>query len=318
MKDTEYTYAVAYIKTLENKMLTHNEIENLLSADDTHSALKILRDRGYGNSNSKSIDEMLRSELEKVWTEAKNICPEAAPLDILLYKNDFHNLKTILKSIITATDYENLLLKPCITDPTIIARSIQNASFDDLDEFIRESARNAYRLITETNDGQLAEVYLDREYLISMRNRAYSEKNDFLIGWVDLNITIANMKTAARAAGKSRDFINNALIETQNSQRLCEAALTGKQAVADAISASGFPQAAELLSESFSVFEKWCDNEKLRYLQSAKLKSFGFEPILAFLIGKEYELQTVRIILGAKQNNIPVKIVRERLRDLYV
>ena len=316
MKDTEYTYAVAYIKTLENKMLTQNEIEGLLLSENLQTAIKILKDKGYGNPESTSSDEMLKAELEKAWTEAKNVCPEGAPLDILLYKNDFHNLKTILKALISGVDYESLLLQPCLVSPSDIVQAIQNVSFDDLAEFIREPARNAYKLITETNDGQLTEIYLDKEYLIAMRD--HTQKNEFLIGWVDLNISIANMKTVVRAVGKSKDFISNALIETENSQRLCEASLTGKQAVIDAISASGYPQAAEQLSDSFSAFEKWCDNKKTEYIKRAKLKSFGFEPILAFLIGKEYELQTVRIILGGKQNNIPVEIVRERLRDLYV
>ena len=56
----------------------------------------------------------------------------------------------------------------------------------------------------------------------------------------------------------------------------------------------------------------------MEYIKKAKMKSFGFEPILAFLIGKEFELQTIRIILSGKQNNIPAEIIRERLRDLYI
>ena len=153
-----------------------------------------------------------------------------------------------------------------------------------------------------------------------MKKRADKEKNEFLIGWVDLNILLANMKIAARAVGKSKDFILSAMIKTQNSQseKLTEAALSSFESVCDAVSSIGFSDAAERLKESLSDFELWCDNKKMEYIKTAKRKSFGFDPIMAFLIAKEYELQAVRIILSGKLNDVPVNILSERLRDMYV
>ena len=74
----------------------------------------------------------------------------------------------------------------------------------------------------------------------------------------------------------------------------------------------------EALENSFGDFEKWCDNKKMEYLKLAKNKFFGFEPIMAFILGKESEIQAVRIILSGHKNNIPSEIIRERLRDQYV
>ncbi|MDY3928974.1 MAG: V-type ATPase subunit [Clostridia bacterium] len=322
MKDTEYTYAVAYMKTLENKMLSQNDFEALLSSPDVKSGIKLLIDKGYGAnlSGTEGIDEILASELEKIWTEAKNVCPDGAPLDVLLYQNDYHNLKTILKASVTNVDWHDMLLKPCITDPENISEAIKTTDFESLPDFIKEEAREAYKIITETNDGQLTEIYLDKACWEQMAKRAYDEKNDFLIGWVNLNITVADFKIAVRAVGKSKEFIKDALIRSDgfNPDKLVEAALSSLQAVIDAIASYGYADAADCLKESFSAFEKWCDNQKIRYIKKAKLKNFGFEPILGFLIGKEFELQTVRIILSGKANNVPVQIIKERLRDLYV
>lgn len=322
MKETEYTYAVAYMRTLENKMLTAQELDTLLMSDSVSAAVKLLTDKGYGRNltGSESVDVLLKSELEKVWSEAREACPEGAPLDVLLYQNDFHNLKTILKSVITDTEWRTLVLKPCIADPEEIAAAIKAADFGGLPAFIREACEKAYRIIAETHDGQMAEVYIDKACLEQMKIRADKEKSEFLSGWVDLNILIADMKTAARAVGRNKDFIKGAMVSEPgvDPQRLTEAALISKQAVCDAISEMGYPQAAELLSESFSAFEMWCDNKKMEYIKKAKLLCFGFEPILAFLIGKEYELQAVRIILSGKLNGVPAEIIKERLRDMYV
>ena len=55
MKDTHYAYAVAYMKTLENKMLTGNDYEALLSAPDFNTALKIIADKGYGKGRASGL-----------------------------------------------------------------------------------------------------------------------------------------------------------------------------------------------------------------------------------------------------------------------
>lgn len=322
MKETEYTYAVAYMRTLENKMLGANDIEGLFSADSVQSAIKLLQDKGFGRDliGNETIDELLKSELEKVWFEAREACPENAPLEILLYKNDFHNLKTIIKAIIAGADWQTLILKPCTADPESIAEAIKTTDFSELPEFMREAAKKAYEIIAETNDGQLLEVYLDKVAWEEMYKRAETEKSDFLTGWIELNIRIANMKVAARAVGRSKDVIKNAVIDVPNcgSDKLVTAAMDSIDAVEAVITEMGYPEASELLKESFSAFEKWCDNQKIEYIKKAKLMCFGFEPILAFLIGKEFELQTVRIILSGKLNNVPDEIIRERLRDMYV
>ena len=322
MKETEYTYAVAYLKTLENKMLSQNDMENLINADGLKECLKLLQDRGYGNNltGNESVDEILSTELSKVWTEAKNVAPDKAPLDVLLYQNDFHNLKTILKASIMGMDWENLILRPCITEPKAIADAIKTNDFSEMPEFIKASAIKGYETVTKTSDGQLLEVYLDRAMLEEMKKRCDSEKNEFLSGWVELNILIANLKIAIRAVGKSKDFIFDAIIPTQkfNYQRLCDAAISDIETLKAEIVSLGYPDAVEKLNISFSEFEKWCDNKKMQYIKSAKLKSFGFEPILGFLIGKEFEIQALRIILAGKENNIDVNIIKERLRDLYV
>lgn len=321
MNETEYTYAVSYIKTLENKMLTKQEIENLINSEDLESAKKLLIDKGFGINcdTSDSIDEILKSELEKVWGEAQNVCPDGAPLELLLYKNDFHNLKTILKAFVAGVDWKNLVLKPCMVSEEDIYDAIKTVDFENLPEFIEDAARNAYSLITKTSDGQLAEVYLDKVLLVEMKKRADRERNDFLKGYINLEILIANMKIAIRAAGKDKDFIKDAMIMSDevNCDKLIDAAVQGVELVKNAISELGYSDALKAMDESFSAFEKWCDNRKLEYVKKAKLKSFGFEPILGFLIQKEYELQAIRIIFAAKQNGVSTNIIRERLREVY-
>ena len=260
MKDTDYTYAVAYIRTLENKMLTAGTLEAILNSESYEDAVKLIHDSGFSKngSDSDSVDGLIKKELEYAWSEAREVCPEGAPLDVLLYKNDFHNLKTVLKAVITDTAWENLIIKPCITDPQAICDAIKNTDFSELPEFMSEACERAYKIITETHDGQKAEVYADRKCLEEMKKRADKEKNEFLTGWVDLNIVIANMKIAARAVGRSKDFISSAMVKNEDShyERLTEAALSSFDSVCDAVASIGYPEAAEKLRGTYLCVDR--------------------------------------------------------------
>ena len=193
MKDTEYTYAVAYIKTLENKMLTLKDVENLLNAPDIKSALKILSDRGYDCDENKivDIDTVLKKEIERIWNDTRKCTPDGAPLDILLYRNDFHNLKTILKAFITDSKWQHLILTPYLTEPQIIYNAFINRDFQVLPKHICDAARNSYDIICETSDGQAAEIYLDKALAEQTMKAAEDVGIEIIIKWAKLNIIIA-------------------------------------------------------------------------------------------------------------------------------
>ena len=45
---------------------------------------------------------------------------------------------------------------------------------------------------------------------------------------------------------------------------------------------------------------------------------FGIGPVAAYILARENEIKTVRIILAAKRNNLPEEMLRERVRAMYV
>lgn len=307
MKDVEYVYAVSYIKTLENKMLTHSDLQTLIASDGIDTAKRFLRDRAW---NGETAEELLKNELSGAWTKVYEVCPEEAPIELLLYENDFHNLKTVLKAAVQNEKWENMVLSPYITPPEKIEEAIKSKTFDELPSHLAGVAEEAYKLLTSTMDGQLAEIFIDKAEHLATLESAKETKNDFLIGWAELLAELTDYKTAWRCAmgNKSRDFVKNALIYPR------ESLIAPVGAVIEEIK-KAHPDAE---TDSISNFEKWCDNKKLAYAKRAKADSFGFAPILAFLIGKSFEVKAVRIILTCKENGWDEEIIKERLRDAYV
>jgi len=307
LKDVEYVYAVSYIKTLENKMLSHSDLETLIASDGIETAKRFLNERGWRGETS---EELLKNELSGAWTKAYEVCPKEAPIDLLLYENDFHNLKTVLKAAVQNEKWDDMVLSPYITPPETIDKAIKSKNYDEIPEHLKNTVIEAYELLTSTMDGQLAEIFIDKAEHLAVLEGAKKTKNDFLIGWAELLIELTDFKTAWRCAlaDKSRDFVKDALINPK------EELIAPVPAVIEAIKNS-YPEAE---TESISAFEKWCDNQKLAYAKKAKAGSFGFAPIVAFLIGKSFEVKAARIILACKENGWGEEIIRERLRDAYV
>ncbi len=307
MKDVEYVYAVSFIKTLENKMLTHSDMQTLIASSGIDAAKRFLKERGWSGETS---EELLKNELESAWQKAYEVCPDEAPIDLLLYENDFHNLKTVLKATVAGEKWENMILSPHITPPEKIEAAIKNKNAEELPEHIKDVAGKAYKILTSTMDGQLAEIFIDKAEHLAVLESAKRSRSDFLIGWAQLLIELTDLKTAWRCAfsNKSRDFSKNALIFPK------EQLFGSVSGVIEEIK-KNYPDAE---TESISAFEKWCDNKKLAYAKSAKSESFGFAPIMAFLIGKSFEIKAVRIILACKENGWGEEIIKERLRDAYV
>jgi len=326
MKETEYAYAVAYTHTLENRMLKKAAYEVLLNASSFEEALRVLSDKGYGGNakteQSPNAETLLKEELAYAWNEVRNACPKDAPFEILLYQNDFHNLKAILKAVFSGTGYKDLILEPYTISPDVIYSAVAEGKPESLTGIFKNPATEAYHILACEGDGQLAEIRLDKALFSAVSEAANQTKNGFLINWVDLNIAVMDMKIALRGAysDKSKDFLRDSMLESKriNADCLADAAVKDVSAMLQIFTRSGFEEAAKAAKESAGAFDKWCDNELIRYLQSARYKTFGFEPILGFLIGKQFELQTVRIILFGLKNGIPAEELRERMRETYV
>ncbi|MBA7667994.1 hypothetical protein ES703_76097 [subsurface metagenome] len=70
--------------------------------------------------------------------------------------------------------------------------------------------------------------------------------------------------------------------------------------------------------EGLRELELSCDNFLLEYVKKTKLVTAGLEVLIAYLIAKENEIKLLRSILTGKINEIPVQMIRERMRETFI
>ena len=69
---------------------------------------------------------------------------------------------------------------------------------------------------------------------------------------------------------------------------------------------------------TWTRFEKLLDNYLMDVAKKGKYAAFSIEPLIGFMIAKEYEIKGIRMMMVGKNNKIPNEVIRERLRDAYV
>ena len=169
---------------------------------------------------------------------------------------------------------------------------------------------------------QLCDVIIDRATMEAILAAGKKSKAAIIRDYAESTVAVANIKVAVRCCktGKSLEFMKRAMApcKTLNVERLAHAALVGLDAVMEYLNGAGYAEAAEALKESPSAFERWCDNRIIETIQPQKTNPFSVGPLVAYVIARQNEIKTVRIILTCKQNGLSDDSIRERVREMYV
>lgn len=325
MKTNSYPFCVSYIRAIENRLLNQSDIENLIMCSTVDETYKYLSDKGFecDGFSTGEYEKMLDNDRIKCWNEIKEIAPESADIDIMIFDNDFHNLKLIMKSFkINNDNYKKYLMFPYTVDPDYINECFKNGMIGNLPDMLREPAEEAYDSLNRTNDAQLCDIIIDRYAMDYKYLYAKERNNNFWESYVKLLNSLLNIKIAYRCSlmSKNIDFISKALSDYSffDKGALIDSALSSVNDIVDVVEKNGMRNCAEALRKSPSDYEVEADNTILEFMESAKYISFGVEPIAAYIYAKQTELMEVRIILSAKYNGLDEQIIRKRLRKLYV
>lgn len=321
-QNKEYIYAVARIRCKESKLLSVNNLEQLISMKDYQSVVRYLKDMGWGNSADSSDEELLLSEQENMWIFMKEIVGDLSVFDFLRIQNDFHNLKASVKAVYTDTSAGHLFLSGGAFEPELIYNSVKNKEYNNLPEFLSVCAQEAMNVILKTGDGQLCDALIDKACLTCVGDFAKTADNELIRKYCELFVVSVNIKIAVRCAKlkKSADFVSRCMAEceTLDVKALSKASAKGFDEISDYLLTTDYKNGVGYIKESLPAFEKWCDNYIMDLMRSQKSEPFSIGPLVAYVIAKLTELKAVRLILTAKTNYLPDSVIRERIREMYV
>lgn len=318
---TSYAFACGSVRVQESGLLTAQERETLLSLRTPAQLTAALRDRGYGDAAGQAEGEaLLRQETAKLWAYLHSITPEPSLYDAFLCRQDYHNLKATIKGVLSGRAYAHLLLEPCTLDPALLCQAVENRRFSLLPEPMAAAAEKAYERLAHATDPQGCDSLLDRAAMLAQRQAAKASRVALLEEYIDIQIFYQDVRIALRAArtGKPSAFLQEALCDEDKA--LIRAAAAGVDEVLDWLERAdrhGSRQAAEAYRLSPSQLEKFAEDQAMQCIRRGRYVTLGPEPLLGYLVAKETEIRTMRLLYSGLRAGRGEADIRERMRELY-
>ncbi len=319
----QYTYAVARIRALEVSLFSNATIEQLIACQDYNHCLQFLAEKGWGDKDT-AMDEnaMLTKEEEKIWKTVGELSVPMEKFEVLSYPKLFHNLKAAIKAVYGGVKNNDVFYNDVSITGDKMLEIVKEKQFYKLPANMQNLAPEIMETLLHTGDGQMCDVMVDKAALDAIYAAGMQAKEDIIRDYAESTVALADIKIAVRAqkTGKSLEFMKKAMAEckTINVDRLAKAALSGIDSIKEYLAGTAYAEAVQALDESPSAFERWCDNRIIKTISPQKYKAFTLGPVIAYVIARQNEIKTVRIILSGKLNNMPESSIRERVRDMYV
>ena len=242
--------------------------------------------------------------------------------DVLLYTRWFHNLKAAIKSVCTGREVASIFYEGTPISKEEMLRIIKERDYRALPASMQQAAEEAMEVLLHSGDGQLCDVIIDRAAMEAILAAGQKAEDDIIKDYAESTVAVSNIKIAVRAArtGKTLEFMKRAMApcDSLSVDKLAQAALGGMDSIIEYLSSDGYAEAAETLKDSQAAFERWCDNRIIEAIKPQKMNPFSAGPLVAYVIARENEIKTVRIILTCKQNGMSDDSIRERIREMYV
>lgn len=322
MTENMHIYAVARIRSRELDLLGESFVSQLAVCSRYEECMKLLFDKGWGITGVETADELLAAERDKTWGLIEELVEDMSIFDTLLCENDYHNLKAAIKQVYSNSDIPNIYFSRGTVNQEVISNAVREHDFSALDGKLGKCADEAYQVLMHTGDGQLCDVIIDKASLEAVYEKAKSSGNEILLDYAEMKLARADIKIALRSARtkKNAEFMQRAMAECSSLDvgKLIAASLAGENELFEYLAATSYADVIPAIKESPAAFEIWFDNQLMEHIKPQKYNSFTMSPLAAYILARENEIKTVRIILLGKLNRLSDASIRERLRNMYV
>lgn len=318
---------------METRLLTRHDMARLLGADDVEGFLRVLAESDYGETMTTASDphrfeKLLHAHLASTLHLVVRLSRDPEVTDLLKSRYDYYNLKGVLKTRRSGQKPRTALSDLGQIEPSALAAAVEGERLGELPPHVRRALRAADGRTSEGADPQGLDVAVDREMFSHLLSVLRRSAVPFLWGWAEREIDLVNIRTFLRLlwSQKMPELLRESLIE--GGSLAIDFYRSLKEEPLEGLSQRFGPtrygalvdegMAFLLTQGSFSRLEQVCDGFLISYLRRAAFATFGVEPLMAYVLVKEFETKAVRTVFVGKWNRIPPESIRGTLPDVYL
>jgi len=322
-EDWRYAFATAEVRALEMAMLSRAVLLDMANSDNFDQAADLLSGTEYALPGQKSFIEVERT-LHQRRTDVREFFAammlDEAIVGLFKARDDYANLRLALRRTLTdkpiGTDYSD----QGAVSPDIFEEVFEAENYQLFPPYMQQAVDAAVLAYYQKKDIRQIDYAIDAAQATHNLATARDLNSAFLTGLFKMQIDLTNIRTMFRLKLTESDdrkvFLEGGFVETD---RFRHALDLGYEALAPLFFVSPYQRiveagAAYLASnKSFLKLEQQCEEHLTGFLKSTVQITAGPQPIIAYLLIKENEIRTVRLILTAKKNALDTKLILDRI-----
>jgi len=329
--DARYAFASGRVRALELKLIGKQRMERLAEAKDVEECMRLLADTAYGE-HLEEIEEVgyeafLRNEEARVLRLVDSLSMDELLSDVLRLEYDFNNLKVLLRESFAGRDLSLLYMDLGKYPVLEIKQLIEGETPERIPAPLNEAAARGIAAWAETSDPAEVDTAVDGVMFAHFLKVAGDHNVPYLRTLMQVKIDLANMRTFLRARNiELEPRVLERLLYPGGSVNLDALTATFQLPIEEVLARFQFSPYRPLIekgwaalsaSGSFVPLEREIDNHIVSFLKLSKYFTFGFEIVMAYALMKKSEIKTLRLILAAKEKDMPAESIKERIPDAF-
>ncbi len=331
----EYLFGSTRIRVLENRMIGREKLERLLTAGSLERCVQLLSEYGvtvYTDPSTGVLlrDQMLSERLNAAYRELLADNPDALFLKLWFYPYDCNNIKAVIKCRRRGVPPDDLLFDCGLIPQDVLLQAVETHDFSALPEHFAVPALEAADALSATGNPQIVDLILDSACYAAMLSAAKASGVEAAVRLVSAKIDLINvtvcLRLLRRAGGASE--AGEAMLRDSylaggaySLEELAELYHMGEDALWEKLqrgTLGKFAEGAMASGRSLGEIETAADDHWMRLLQELRMEPYGAEPLMGYLLGSEYEVKNLRILLAGYAAGLSQEQLRERVRLSYV
>ena len=324
--DWRYTFATAYVRALETQLLSRATLLDMANAENFERAADLLSAGEYAlpqaNRSVAELENFLRNKRSAVRKVFSSLMVDEPIVTLFRTRDDFANMRLAIRRTVTerplGTDYSD----DGNVSAELFEEVFEQENYSLFPDYMAEAVERAVLAYYQNKDIRRIDYAIDSVQAEYNIREAHRLENVFLLGFFRIQIDLTNIRTMFRLKFTESDrrdvFLQGGFVEPD---RLKHGLDLDYDAVGQLFFATPYHRlvetgAAYLLSDkSFLRTEQQCEDFLIGFLKTTNQITAGPQPVIAYLLMKENEIRTVRLLLTAKRNSLDTKLILDRLGE---
>jgi V/A-type H+-transporting ATPase subunit C len=322
--DWRYAFETAEVRALEMQMLSRAVLVDMANAESFEAAADLLGASEYAlGQGSKSFAEMenvLRGRRAAVRGLFADLMIDERIAELFRTRDDFANMRLAVRRTLTERPLGSDYSDQGNVEPGQFQEVFEQENYELLPDYMADAVEQAVLAYYQDKDIRRIDHEIDKCQAQYNVREARRVNCIFLLSLFRIQIDLTNIRTMLRlkfAESEQRNvFLQGGFLELERFKKGLDA---GYETLGPLFFATPYHRVVEtganyLVSEkSFLKLERQCEEYLMGFLGTTIQITAGPQPVIAFLLMKEDEIRTVRLILTAKKSHLDTKLILDRV-----